>query len=384
MTRIAEDWLTSRATQKVCAALTDGGAQALFVGGCVRNALLGSPTSDIDISTDAHPERVMKLARAARIKAVPTGIEHGTVTLVQDGEPFEITTFRRDVKTDGRRAVVAFADTIEEDAARRDFTMNAIYARPDGTVIDPLNGLPDLTERRVRFIGTAEHRIREDFLRSLRFFRFHAWYGDPQAGLDADALAAIAVNLDGLERLSRERVGAEFLKLLGAEDPAPSVAAMRMAGVLGVVLPGADDRSLAPVVHLEHELTVPLDALLRLASLADADVAGTLRLSKVQLKAITALREAATGTANAAELGYRLGQKTAIKAMILRSALLEVPIASAVRRDAEKGSQAVFPVSAKDLLPDFKGRELGDKLSLIESKWIASGFSLTREQLLAT
>lgn len=384
MTRISEKWLTSRGTQMVCAALTDGGAQALFVGGCVRNALLGAPVSDIDISTDAHPERVMELAKAAGIKAVPTGIEHGTVTLVQDGEPFEITTFRRDVETDGRRAVVAFADTIEEDAARRDFTMNAIYARPDGTVLDPLGGLSDLNARRVRFIGTAEHRICEDFLRSLRFFRFHAWYGDVEAGFDGDALAAIAANLDGLKRLSRERVGAELLKLLAADDPAPSVAAMRTAGVLGAILPGADDRALGPVVHFESELDSTPDALVRLASLGGRDVAGTLRLSKAQLKKVETIRQAAIGTAGAAELSYRLGEKQAIEAMILRSAVLERPIAPNARSEAEKGSQAVFPVSAKDLLPDFKGREMGEKLSQLERAWIASGFALTREELLAT
>lgn len=382
MMRIAADWLTSPATQRVCQALTDGGAQALFVGGCVRNALLGASVSDIDISTNVHPDRVMDLAKAAGIKAVPTGIEHGTVTLVQDGEPFEITTFRRDVETDGRRAVVAFADTIEEDAARRDFTMNAIYARPDGTVIDPLGGLPDLHARRVRFIGTAAHRIREDFLRSLRFFRFHAWYGDAAAGFDADALAAIADNLDGLERLSRERVGAETLKLLGAPDPAPSVAAMRTSGVLGALLPGADDRALAPVVHFEGELGLSPDQLLRLAALGGAEVAGTLRLSKAQLKAVDALREAASGTAGAAELGYRLGTEPALAAMILRSALLEMPLVGGVKQDVAKGAQAVFPISAKDLMDTHTGRELGQKLTELEGIWIASGFALGREELL--
>ncbi|SLN69626.1 CCA-adding enzyme [Falsiruegeria litorea R37] len=384
MIRIAENWLTSPATQRVCKVLTDGGAQALFVGGCVRNALLGAPVSDIDISTNVHPERVMELAKAAGIKAVPTGIEHGTVTLVQAGEPFEITTFRRDVETDGRRAVVAFADTIEEDAARRDFTMNAIYAQPDGTVIDPLGGLPDLHARRVRFIGTAAHRIREDFLRSLRFFRFHAWYGDAEAGFDADSLAAIADNLVGLERLSRERVGAETLKLLGAPDPAPSVAAMRTSGVLGALLPGADDRALAPVVHFEGELGRSPDPLLRLAALCGAEVVGTLRLSKAQLKAVSSLRAAASGTASAAELGYRLGADPALATMILRSAQLEMPLAADVTRDVEKGARAVFPVTAKDLLPDYKGRELGGKLSQLERDWIESGFALTRANLLST
>ena len=181
MTRIKEAWVNDPDTQKVCAALTDGGAQALFVGGCVRNALLGVPVSDIDIATDARPERVVQLAEKAGIKAVPTGIDHGTVTLVSGGVPHEVTTFRRDVETDGRRAKIAYSDRVEEDAARRDFTMNALYARPDGTVLDPLGGLPDLRARRVRFIGRAEDRIREDYLRSLRFFRFlpgpsrHVW-----------------------------------------------------------------------------------------------------------------------------------------------------------------------------------------------------------------
>ena len=225
MKRITEDWITAEATQKVCAALTDDGAQALFVGGCVRNALLGVPVSDIDISTDARPERVMTLAEQAGLKAIPTGIEHGTITVVSHGLPHEITTFRRDVETDGRRAVVAFSDKVEEDAARRDFTMNALYAQPDGTILDPLNGLPDLQARHVRFIGNAQARIREDYLRSLRFFRFHAWYGDAEAGFDTDALAAISSNLDGLAGLSRERVGAEHagigLVLLAAQVGGP-------------------------------------------------------------------------------------------------------------------------------------------------------------------
>lgn len=227
--------------------------------GCVRNALLGAEASDIDIATDAHPERVVELAAGAGLKAIPTGIEHGTVTVVSGGIPHEITTFRRDVETDGRRATVAFSDTVSEDAARRDFTMNALYARPDGTLLDPLGGLPDLNARHVRFIGQAKDRIREDYLRSLRYFRFHAWYGDAAAGFDPDALDAIASNLDGLERLSRERVGAEILKLLAAPDPAPAIAAMRGAGVLGAVLPGADDRSLAVLVSLEQAADAAAD-----------------------------------------------------------------------------------------------------------------------------
>ena len=318
MMQITEDWITAEPTQQVCKALTEAGAQALFVGGCVRNALLGAPVSDLDISTDARPGRVMELAQAAGLKAIPTGIDHGTITVVSHGIPHEITTFRRDVETDGRRAVVAFSDKVEEDAARRDFTMNALYARPDGSILDPLNGLPDLEARHVRFIGEAEDRIREDYLRSLRYFRFHAWYGDADAGFDPDALAAIAANLDGLTGLSRERVGAELLKLLAAPDPAPSVAAMRNAGILAQLMPGSDDRSLPVLTKLETDAQVAPDPVRRLAAITPPEVAATLRLSRSQIQRLSRMRDEAAGTASIAELGYRNGVEGGLNEALLR------------------------------------------------------------------
>ncbi|MCG7520437.1 CCA tRNA nucleotidyltransferase [Ruegeria sp. Ofav3-42] len=382
MMKIEEDWVAEPATQRVCAALTDAGSQALFVGGCVRNALLGAPVSDIDIATDARPEKVVELANGAGLKAIPTGIDHGTITVVSQGIPHEITTFRRDIETDGRRAVVAFSDKVEEDAARRDFTMNAIYARPDGTILDPLNGLPDLKARRVRFIGTAANRIREDYLRSLRYFRFHAWYGDAEAGFDPDALAAMASNLDGLTGLSRERVGAELLKLLGAPDPAPSVAAMRSVGVLAQLLPGADDRSLAPLVALEQQAGAEPDAVRRLAAIATPEIAKTLRLSRAQLQRLTRMRDEASGSASIAELGFRYGREGGLHETLLRCAFLEQPWTEVMRDDLSAGAAATFPISAADLIPEFTGPALGRKLAELESKWIASGFTLSREDLL--
>jgi tRNA nucleotidyltransferase/poly(A) polymerase len=184
----------------------------------------------------------------------------------------EVTTLRRDVATDGRRAIVAFGTDLAEDAARRDFTINALYLAPDGTLLDPTGGLPDLAARRIRFVGHASTRIREDYLRSLRYFRFHAWHGDPAEGLDPDALDAIARNLDGLDTLSRERMGHEMLRLLAAPDPAPAVAAMRVTGTLARVLPGAGDGLLAPLVHIEEEARLPLDPLRRLAALGGEEV----------------------------------------------------------------------------------------------------------------
>jgi len=383
MMRITDDWITIPATQAVCAAITSGGAQALFVGGCVRNTLMGLPASDIDIATDAQPETVMQLARAAGIKAIPTGFDHGTVTLVQNGLAHEVTTFRKDVATDGRRATVAFSTRIEEDAARRDFTMNALYARPDGTVVDPLGGMGDLQARRVRFIGKAADRITEDYLRSLRYFRFHALYGDADAGFDPDALAAIAANLDGLAQLSRERVGAELLKLLAAPDPAPSLAAMRSTGALGQVLAGADDRALASLVHLEGQAEVSPDPLRRLAVLGGVDVAEVLRLSRAQSTRLDQMRRAIGTTQGPAELGYRLKAQMAVDVLLLRCALLEQPWDGTAKAQVETGANANFPVKAKDLMPTFQGADLGAKLSVLETKWIASGFALTRTDLLS-
>ena len=234
-------WLTRPETQALCAALEGAGYHALFVGGCVRDGIIGRAVTDIDIATDARPEQVMQITKAAGMKPIPTGIDHGTVTVVSGGIPHEVTTFRRDVETDGRRARVAFSKRVEEDALRRDFTMNALYADARGAVLDPLGtGLADLRARRVRFIGDPHDRIAEDYLRILRFFRFHAHYADRLGGLDPDGLAACAEMADGLAQLSRERVGAEMVKLLAAPDPGQSVAAMVQAGVLARVLPGAD------------------------------------------------------------------------------------------------------------------------------------------------
>lgn len=381
--RISQPWLLAPETQKVCAALEGQGAQVLFVGGCVRNALLGVAVADIDIATDSPPEMVLALAQKAGIRAVPTGIEHGTVTLIEGGIPHEVTTFRKDVATDGRRAVVAFSNDIAEDAARRDFTVNALYARSDGTVVDPLGGMADLKARRIRFIGTAEDRIREDYLRSLRYFRFHAWYGDQEAGFDPDALAAIAANLDGLERLSRERVGTELLKLLAAPDPAPSIAVMRQTGVLAQILPGAEDRALAPLIHLEAEAGLNPDPIRRLASLSGgADLQDSLRLSKEQARRLERVYAGATGTMGAGELGYRLGTEQGNDALVLRAALLEHPLAADALAAVQNGAGQSFPLAARDLMPGLSGVALGAELKRLEAIWVASGFSLDRAALL--
>jgi poly(A) polymerase len=380
--RIVADWITRPETRAVCDMLREAGHQALFVGGCVRNAIIDAPVTDIDIATDARPELVMELAKDAGLRPVPTGIDHGTITVISGGIPHEVTTFRRDVETDGRRAIVAFSTRVEDDARRRDFTMNALYATAEGEVLDPLGGLPDLRARRVRFIEDAEARIAEDYLRILRFFRFHAWYGDEAQGLDQAALAAIAAATDGLSQLSRERVGAEIGKLLSAPDPAPSVAAMRACGVLTRILPGADDKALAPLVHLEMQIGAAPDWLVRLAAIAGPEAANRLRLSRSDEVRLCTLRDGLGSLRGAGELGFRHGADNAIAVLLLRCAVMETPLENRWLDAAKAGASAVFPLRAADLMPALTGPALGRELERLKSLWIASDFALTRAELL--
>lgn len=263
-------WLKEPSLQKVMGALGAQDGLARLVGGCVRNALLREPVKDIDIATSLTPEEAMARLEAAGIKVVPTGLAYGTITAVEDGRPFEITTLRVDVATDGRHAEVAFTQDWTEDAKRRDFTMNALYADIDGTVHDPLGGRADLDARRVRFIGDASARIQEDYLRILRFFRFQAHYGQEQ--IDGDGLTACAAEKAGLKDLSGERVRGELLRLLEADNAAVVMRQMAAAGILTEILPEAArlDR-LEKLVDIEAGQLFTHDAILRLSSALDGD-----------------------------------------------------------------------------------------------------------------
>ncbi|QFT64889.1 CCA tRNA nucleotidyltransferase [Roseivivax sp. THAF30] len=376
-------WLSEPRAQAVFHALETAGHRAFAVGGCVRNALLGAPVEDLDIATDALPDETIAAVESAGLKAVPTGKEHGTITVVSDGEGYEVTTFRADMETDGRRATVRFSQDLTEDARRRDFTINALYADKSGRVTAPLGSeqLEDLSARRVRFIGQAEDRIREDYLRILRYFRFSAWYGDPEAGFDPDELAAIAECLDGLEILSRERVGAETKKLLTAQDPARAVAAMAQVGVLTRVLLGADPRALGPLVELEEAAGIRPDPLRRLVAMGVSHDPG-LRLSKKEVRRIETLVAAIADGGNNAALGYKYGSDTAKDALLVRHASLGMPLGPEALNAIDRGAQMVFPINAADLMPGLSGAALGEALSALEAEWIASDFNLTREDLL--
>ncbi|MFC3570836.1 CCA tRNA nucleotidyltransferase [Paracoccus simplex] len=377
MTRLTAPFLDDPALARVLAALSAEGAQALIVGGAVRNALLGEPVADVDISTSARPEDSIRLAEAAGLRSVPTGIDHGTVTVIADGRGFEVTSFRRDVETDGRRAVVAYSDRIEEDAQRRDFTMNALYATASGKVLDPVGGLPDLAARRLRFVGDPRARIAEDYLRILRFFRFLAWYGREA---DLQALAACRELRAGLAGISRERIGHEMRKLLDAPDPSRAVALMAEAGVLSLVLPGADPGDLPELVEAEHEFgTGALPCWpRRLALLAAPNAAGALRLSRDEARSQDQI--AAALALHPPVAAWRHGRAVAAQSVLIRAARGEAPPFGWCHELA-RGAEAKFPLAARDLMPELSGPALGEALKRAEAAWIESDFTLPREVL---
>lgn len=383
---VPQPWMEEPPVHAVLVAL--GGA-GRFVGGCVRDALLGRAISDIDIATPLPPDEVMRRLAAAAIKAVPTGLVHGTVTAVAPSRRIEITTLRRDVETFGRHARVAFTADWAEDAMRRDFTVNALFLDAEGNVFDPVHGLPDLRAGRVRFVGDAATRIREDVLRILRFYRFHAHYGLGEADRAArDACGALA---SLLTNLSGERVAAELLKLLVAADPVPTLRLMQQDGVLGVLLPQARrlDR-LEGLIRLE---AAP-DAIRRLAALLAGDGASAterLKLSTADRDRLLALEAAAPLDLAADDraqrrLAWRLGAELYRDAVLLTAA--EGNDAARVRHLLElaEACRALrFPLQGRDVtaLGVPAGPEIGRLLKEVEEWWIAGDFQADRRAALA-
>ena len=383
MKRITADWLQGAEASAVFDALEADGAEVLAVGGCIRNHLLDHPVNDVDLSTDAWPEHVMELAVAAGLKAVPTGIEHGTVTVISQGVPHEVTTYRKDVETFGRHAKVRFSNDLREDAARRDFTMNALYARRDGTIVDPLGGLEDLEHGHLRFIGTPENRITEDYLRILRFFRFTAWYGDPSLGHDDEGLAACRTMAEGLAGLSKERIGMEIRKLLSAPDPVASVMAMQAAGILEIILPGSDAGQLQVLLEFEQRSGAPTGWLRRLALIGGGGEGKKLRLSRQETTALTVIRAVAASGEAPAIAAYRHGIESARDAMLIRAARGDTDLPQAMEAEITRGATATFPVSAKDLIDQLgEGPQLGQALKRLENLWLESDMKLDRDVLL--
>nr|WP_113368552.1 CCA tRNA nucleotidyltransferase [Brucella intermedia] len=402
------DWLKAKPLQALFKALNRDGGEVRVVGGAVRNTLLGTGVSDVDLATTHVPDETVRLATEAGFKPVPTGIEHGTITVVVQGHPFEVTTLRQDIETDGRHAKVAFGTDWKADAERRDFTINALYATADGTIIDDVGGLADIESRTLRFIGDAEQRIREDYLRILRFFRFFAWYGSGRP--EAEGLRASARLKDGLSQLSAERVWSELKKLLSARDPSRALLWMRQGGVLNLILPESEKWGIDAIhglVRTEADLGWQADPLLRLESIIPPDSVRMEEMGK-RLKMSNAERARLEAWARADAVKPELSEQ-ALKKTIYRGSkqavLDRIRLAYAAARaeaggsdeamvraggfarlleTAERYDAPVFPVTGGDLLAlgIQKGPGLGEALRSLETFWIDSGFSLDRTALL--
>lgn len=389
-----QDWLRDPDALAVIEALSADGGSVRYVGGCVRDAVLGRPVRDVDIATDRTPQDVVGLLEAAGLKAIPTGIDHGTITAVAGRKPFEITTLRIDVETFGRHAKVAFTDDWLEDAHRRDFTLNALFCDADGTVYDPVDGLKDMKAGRVRFIGDARERITEDALRILRFFRFHAWFG--KGDLDADGLQASVEARKRIVNLSVERIRSEILRLLEALDPGPTLNVMIETVILPLILPEAvSPGRMDALVSLERVLKMP-DPLRRLAALSDLseEALGGLgrrwRLSNDDQARLAAMAGAPDqlppdmGDEQLRKVLYRGGREVFCDRALLawaedgrdRSDLLAT---------AKEWAVPVFPLKGRDVIARGvdEGEAVGALLSAIEAWWIDQDFAPSKSDLLS-
>ncbi|MFN4184643.1 MAG: CCA tRNA nucleotidyltransferase [Hyphomonas sp.] len=393
--RITADWLTAPASRAVMAALEAARKDASrYVGGSVRNTLRGVKADDVDIATQLLPQETVAALEAAAIRVIPTGLEHGTVTAFYKGVPIEITTLRRDVETDGRRAVVAFTQDWAEDAARRDFRMNAIYAGPEGELYEVIPGsIEDALAGRVIFIGEGDQRLIEDYLRILRFYRFNAWYG---AGIDEDGQGACARQREGLRKIAAERIWKELKRTLAAPDPSAALRAMQEAGVLDVILPAATADSLPGLAAIEAANALAPDPMQRLMALLPrrqrdvSEAASALRLSNQEAARLQAWADPALGhvlalgAAARREAFYRFGPQTVLDRALIEAASGGEGTLAPILQDKASWMRPVFPVTGDDALAaGLKGAEIGKRLHTLEQAWIASGFRLSREDLVS-
>ncbi|CAN7411299.1 CCA tRNA nucleotidyltransferase [Neorhizobium tomejilense] len=410
MTSVADEaWFQDPALQRILTLLNADGGEARVAGGAVRNALMGLPVADVDVATTLRPEKVVERAVAGGIKAVPTGFEHGTVTLVIGGHGFEVTTLRRDIETDGRRAKVAFGTDWQTDAERRDLTINALYADAQGVVIDLVNGLPDIDTRTIRFIGDAAERIAEDYLRILRFFRFFAHYGSGRP--DADGLRACARAKDKLSTLSAERVWAETKKLLSAADPSRALLWMRQAGVLTEILPETEKWGIDGIhglVSAEKSLGWTPDPILRLAAIVPPDVerldalAKRLKMSNAEAAKLAAWANAPVPPDEVTDVGFaRLLYRQGAEGLVMRLKLALASARTAAEGDpaamrksarlsvllkrAENYEKPVFPLSGADIVAAGvpAGKRVGEILKELEDFWVERNFAPDRAALTA-
>ena len=381
--KLKNNWLNQSSSQFLTKVFRDYGYQALFVGGCVRNSILNIPVVDIDMATDAFPEAIIKISKEHNIKFIPTGIEHGTITLIIDKIAYQITTFRSDITNDGRHAKVKFTTSLLLDASRRDLTINALYCDGYGQILDPLNALEDLNNNIIRFIGDSNKRITEDYLRILRFFRFQAIYGNKMLEIDSSALAACQEHKNKLATLSKERITSELHKLLLSDNPVRTMRKMIDTGVLNQIIKNCKISSFVSYIDAEKKYKIKINWLGRLLSLHGKNIEEVLTFSRQELKMIKYIKRSMEENASVFEFSYYNGTEYGIIYLLLQNGRKKIALSKKLINNVSLIMTKKFPVTAKDLMPKLKGKKLGDELKRLETQWIKSDFTLSKNQLLS-
>lgn len=376
-------WLRNPSAQKLSKLYKNFGYQVLFVGGCVRNTILKMPVTDIDLATDAQPEEIIKIAKENNIRFVPTGLAHGTITLIIDNKNYQITTFRTDFDHDGRYAKVEFTESLLLDASRRDLTINALYCNHVGEVIDPLNGLNDIKKQKIKFIGNPNERIKEDNLRILRFFRFQAIYGNKNLEIDSIALEACHNHKSKLAALSKERITSELRKILSAPNPLEVIIKMNETGVLNELFQKVSIDSLEAYLKTEEKFKININWLGRLLSLQATQEEESLKLTRCEFKFLKQTKSAIENQIHVLEFSYYNGVENGKIYSILQNFRHNIILSKNLLNQINSLATKKFPITAKDLMPEISGKKLGEALRSLEDRWIKSNFTLSKKELLA-
>lgn len=376
-------WLRNPSAQKLSKLYKSFGYQVLFVGGCVRNTILKMPVTDIDLATDAQPEEIIKIAKENNIRFVPTGLAHGTITLIIDNKNYQITTFRTDFDHDGRYAKVEFTESLLLDASRRDLTINALYCNHVGEVIDPLNGLDDIKKQKIKFIGNPNERIKEDNLRILRFFRFQAIYGNKNLEIDSIALEACHNHKSKLAALSKERITSELRKILSAPNPLEVIIKMNETGVLNELFQNVSIDSLEAYLKTEEKFKININWLGRLLSLQVTQEEESLKLTRCEFKFLKQTKSAIENQIHVLEFSYYNGVENGKIYSILQNFRHNIILSKNLLNQINSLATKKFPITAKDLMPEISGKKLGEALRSLEDRWIKSNFTLSKKDLLA-
>ena len=355
-------WLRNPSAQKLSKLYKSFGYQVLFVGGCVRNTILKMPVTDIDLATDAQPEEIIKIAKENNIRFVPTGLAHGTITLIIDNKNYQITTFRTDFDHDGRYAKVEFTESLLLDASRRDLTINALYCNHVGEVIDPLNGLNDIKKQKIKFIGNPNERIKEDNLRILRFFRFQAIYGNKNLEIDSIALEACHNHKSKLAALSKERITSELRKILSAPNPLEVIIKMNETGVLNELFQKVSIDSLEAYLKTEKKFKIKINWLGRLLSLQVTQEEKSLKLTRCEFKFLKQTKSAIENQIHVLEFSYYNGVENGKIYSILQNFRHNIILCKNLLNQINSITTKKFPITAKDLMPEISGKKLGEAL----------------------